>query len=222
MVYIIVLAAAWLIFHIGFRIRVVGRENLKKHKTKGFILAANHVSALDPVFIVTARFWGKKMIIFAKKELFEINGFLRWFFSQVGAVAVRGNKEEVETLAQTVEACKNGRGLFLFPEGTREKEGHFLPIKSGLFVVAAQAEVDVIPCYIRYDTPDGKLHPFCRVWVVFGEPMPAEQFRMEGRRDMKKLRANKQALLNAWLAMDEQTGGTRAQTEKAAAEKSHE
>ena len=34
--------------------------------------------------------------------------------------------------------------------------------------------------------------------VVYGEPMPAAQFAMESRRDLKTLRANKQALLDAW------------------------
>ena len=52
-----------------------------------------------------------------------------------------------------------------------------------------------------YDTPDGKMHLFCRVRVIYGEPMPAEQFAMENRRDTKKLRANKQALLEAWERM---------------------
>lgn len=58
--------------------------------------------------------------------------------------------------------------------------------------------MDVVPCRILYDTPDGKMHLFCKVRVIYGEPMPAEQFAMESRRDTKKLRANKQALLDAW------------------------
>ena len=56
-------------------------------------------------------------------------------------------------------------------------------------------------CRILYDTPDGKMHLFCKVRVIYGEPMPAEQFAMESRRDTKKLRANKQALLDAWEKM---------------------
>jgi len=64
--------------------------------------------------------------------------------------------------------------------------------------LAAQAGVDVVPVRIRYDTPDGKMRLFCRVNVIYGEPMPAAQFAMESRRDMKVLRANKQALLDAW------------------------
>ena len=107
----------------------------------------------------------------------------------------------IGTYQNLVEACKNGKTLLIFPEGTREKEGKLLPPKSGLFVIAAGAGVDVVPCRILYDTPDGKMHLLCKVRVIYGEPMPAEQFAMESRRDTKKLRANKQALLDAWEKM---------------------
>lgn len=196
--YYILLPLAWLVFHIGFRVECVGRENLKKVQTGGCILAPNHVSAIDPVFVVITRFWGKRMVVFAKKELFEINALLTWFFRCMGALCVRGTRDELETIDKTVEVCKNGGTLLIFPEGTREKEGKLLPPKSGLFVIAAQAAVDVVPVRILYDTPDGKMRLFCKVKVIYGEPMPAAQFAMESRRDLKTLRANKQALLDAW------------------------
>jgi len=196
--YYILLPLAWLVFHIGFRVECVGHENLKKVQTGGCILAPNHVSAIDPVFVVITRFWGKRMVVFAKKELFEINALLTWFFRCMGALCVRGTRDELETIDKTVEVCKNGGTLLIFPEGTREKEGKLLPPKSGLFVIAAQAAVDVVPVRILYDTPDGKMRLFCKVKVIYGEPMPAAQFAMESRRDLKTLRANKQALLDAW------------------------
>lgn len=196
--YYILLPLAWLVFHIGFRVECVGRENLKKVQTGGCILAPNHVSAIDPVFVVITRFWGKRMVVFAKKELFEINALLTWFFRCMGALCVRGTRDELETIDKTVEVCKNGGTLLIFPEGTREKEGKLLPPKSGLFVIAAQAAVDVVPVRILYDTPDGKMRLFCKVKVIYGEPMPAAQFAMESRRELKTLRANKQALLDAW------------------------
>lgn len=201
--YYILLPLAWVLFHIGFRVECVGRENLKKVATGGCILAPNHVSALDPVFIVITRFWGRRMVVFAKKELFEINALLSGFFRWMGAVCVRGTREELDVIDKTVQECRAGGTLLIFPEGTREKEGRFLPPKSGLFVIAAQAAVDVVPVRIRYDTPDGKLKLFCKVKVVYGEPMPAAQFAMESRRDMKTLRANKQALLDAWEKLGE-------------------
>ena len=196
--YYIIVPLAWLVFNIGFRVRGEGRENLKKVGTKGCIIAPNHVSAIDPVFIVISRFWGRRMLVFAKKELFEINALLTWFFRCSGALCVRGTKDELEVIDRTVEACRAGETLLIFPEGTREKEGKLLPPKSGLFVIAAEAGVDVVPCRIFYDTPDGRMHLFCKVRVIYGEPMPAAQFAMESRRDMKVLRANKQALLDAW------------------------
>ena len=199
--YYILLPLAWIVFHIGFRVECIGRENLKKVRTNGCIIAPNHVSAIDPVFVVITRFWGRRMVVFAKKELFEINVLLTWFFRWMGALCVRGTREELDVIDQTVEACRNGGTLLIFPEGTREKEGKLLQPKSGLFVIAAGAGVDVVPCRILYDTPDGKMHLFCKVRVIYGEPMPAAQFAMEGRRDTKKLRANKQALLDAWEKM---------------------
>ncbi len=196
--YYILVPLAWIVFHIGFRVECVGRENLKKIETKGCILAPNHISAIDPVFVVITRFWGRRMVTFAKKELFEINGLLSWFFRCAGAVCVRGTKEELGIIDDTVAFCKEGGTLLIFPEGTREKEGTFLPLKSGLFLIAAQAEVDVIPVRIVYHTPDGKMKLFCKVTVHYGAPIPAGQFAMEGRRDIKKLRENKQLLLEKW------------------------
>lgn len=196
--YYILLPLAWIVLHVGFRVRAEGRDNLKKIRTRGYILAPNHISAIDPVFVIITRFWGRRMIVFAKKELFEINAFLSWFFRCAGAMCVRGTKEEAAVIDETVARCQNGESLLIFPEGTREKDGTFLQPKSGLFVIAAAAAVDVVPVRIHYETPDGKMKLFCKVRVVYGEPMPAAQFAMESRRDMKKLRANKQALLDAW------------------------
>ena len=58
---------------------------------------------------------------------------------------MRGTKDEMAVISQTVEACKQGKTLLIFPEGTREKDGKLLPPKSGLFVIAAEAGVDVVP-----------------------------------------------------------------------------
>ena len=128
--YYILVPLAWLVFHIGFRVRCEGRENLKKIGTKGCIIAPNHISAIDPVFVVIARFWGQRMTVFAKKELFEINAFLSWFFRCAGAVCVRGTKEEVSVIDDTVKKCQEGGTLLLFPEGTRVRRESSFPSRA--------------------------------------------------------------------------------------------
>lgn len=194
--YYILVPLAWLVWHIAFRIRVIGKENLIRDR--GFVLAPNHISAIDPVFVIVARFWGKRMRIFAKQELFEKNAFLTWFFRQAGAVAVRGTKAELAAVDNTIEECRAGSGLLIFPEGTRSKDGKIGSIKSGAFVVAAAAKVDMVPCRIIYDTPDGRMRLGCRVRVCFGKPIPAAALDLGERRDTKKLKAAKQLLADAW------------------------
>ena len=121
MVYVIVVPLAWLIWPLVFRIRVYGWENLPREG--GFIIAPNHISAIDPVFVVLARFWGKKMLILAKEELFEKSAFLRWFLLQVGAIPLARGKADTGALDEAVRDCRAGRGLLIFPEGTRTKTG---------------------------------------------------------------------------------------------------
>ena len=201
MLYYILVPLAWVLAHIVFRPQVIGRENLIKGR--GFILAPNHRSALDPVFIVLSDgyFWLHKMRIFAKKELFQGKPLLAWFLRQMGAVSVKNGRDDLSTLDNTIRECRTGRGLLLFPEGTRSKDGRLLPPKSGAFVVADQAEVDMIPCRILYDTPDGRLKLFCRIRICFGKPISAEQLALGEKRNMVKLRENKKMLTAAWEEM---------------------
>lgn len=201
MLYYILVPLAWVLAHIVFRPQVIGRENLIKGR--GFILAPNHRSALDPVFIVLSDgyFWLHKMRIFAKKELFQGKPLLAWFLRQMGAVSVKNGREDLSTLDNTIQECRTGRGLLLFPEGTRSRDGRLLPPKSGAFVVADQAAVDMIPCRILYDTPDGRLKLFCRIRICFGKPISAEQLALGEKRNMVKLRENKKMLTAAWEEM---------------------
>ena len=163
--YYILLPLAWIVFHIGFRVECIGRENLKKVRTNGCIIAPNHVSAIDPVFIVVTR-WGRRMVVFAKKELFEINALLAWFFRCCGAVCVRGTKDEMAAIEQTVEKCRNGETLLIFPEGTRYKgeEGGVGEFKNGAFRIAVKTGVPVVPVAVTgaralFENNGNRCHP---------------------------------------------------------------
>ena len=219
MLYYILVPLAWVLAHIVFRPQVIGRENLIKGR--GFILAPNHRSALDPVFIVVSDgyFWLHKMRIFAKKELFQGKPLLAWFLRQMGAVSVKNGRDDLSTLDNTIRECRTGRGLLLFPEGTRSKDGRLLPPKSGAFVVADQAAVDMIPCRILYDTPDGSLKLFCRIRICFGKPISAEQLALGEKRNMVKLRENKKMLTAAWEEMGREYAFSRCMQANAEKEK---
>ena len=182
----------------GVSLSVEGLENIPKDTACVFV--GNHRSYYDIPLLLASL--DKPHGILAKEELEKIPLLNRWM-KLLGCVFVQRDdlRASVRALNDATAIVESGRSFVIFPEGTREKDGKLLPPKSGLFVIAAGAGVDVVPCRILYDTPDGKMHLFCKVRVIYGEPMPAEQFAMESRRDTKKLRANKQALLDAWEKM---------------------
>ena len=201
MFYAFVVTGAWLLWHLGFRIQVIGKENLPKDG-RGFVLASNHISAIDPVFIVIARYWGKRMLIMAKDELFHINPLLSWMFRNVGVFGVERGKGDTKVVEQAIEKVKKGQGMLIFPEGTRSKTGEVGKVKSGAFVVASQAGVEMIPCRIIYQ--HGTMKLFSRVRVCFGKPIPAEHLDLGEQKSAAKLRAAKQELLEAWEALYDQ------------------
>ncbi len=201
MFYCIIVTGAWLVWHLVFGIKVIGKENLPKGK-QGFVLAPNHISAIDPVFVVISRFWGKRMLIMAKGELFHINPLVSWMFRHVGVFGVERGKGDTGAVDDAIEKVKKGQGLLIFPEGTRSKTGEPGKIKSGAFVVASAAQVDMIPCRIIYR--HGKMRLFSRVRVCFGKPIPAEKLDLGEHKSAAKLRECKTLLSDAWEELYQQ------------------
>ena len=138
MFYCFIVTAAWLVWHIGFRIRVIGRENLPKEG--GFVLAPNHISAIDQVFVVVARFWGKRLLIMAKEEILQVNPVFTWMFRHVGVVGIERGRGDVNVVDELIGDVQKGQGLLIFPEGTRSKTGQVGKVKSGAFVIARPHE----------------------------------------------------------------------------------
>ncbi len=162
-----------------------------------------HLSAIDPVFVVLARFWGRRMIVLGKEELFEVNPFVTWFLRHVGVVPVHRGKGDTAVVQQAIRQVQAGQGALIFPEGTRSKDGQPGRLKSGAFVIASEAAVDMIPCRIIYK--GGKMRVFGRCTVVFGPPIPAEKLALGEARSAAKLRACKELLLAEWQRLYEET-----------------
>lgn len=190
MFYWIVLSGAWVLWHLAFRIKVVGKENMIHDR--GFVMACNHVFAIDPVFLVLARFYGKRMVIMGKEELFEIHPLLTWFLKRVNVIPVHRGKGDTGVVERAIEDVKRGHGLLIFPEGTRSKDGNLGRLKSGAFVVADAANVDILPCRIIYK--GGKIKPFGRVTIVVGKPIPAEKIALAEEKSAARLRECKTLL----------------------------
>lgn len=132
----------WCIFKAWNRVELRASE---KVPAQGFILAANHVSYLDPpVLSVVFR---RPITFLAKEELFRIPVFRR-IITWLNAVPVAG-ESDFRTLRAIVKRLRAGEIVLIFPEGTRSRTGDMSSdVKSGVAFLAHAAGVPVVPCYI--------------------------------------------------------------------------
>lgn len=161
---------------IAFKVEVSGTENLPKEN--GFILASNHLTDFDPLFIAIKI--KRQLNFMAKAELFKnkIGGAI---IKGLGAFPVERGTGDSSAIDKAVETVKSGNVLAIFPEGTRSKDGELKRFKSGAIVVASQTGADIIPTsvYIK-DICDGKKIGFrSRVVVKYGKLIPNEELKID-------------------------------------------
>ncbi|MBQ3575535.1 MAG: 1-acyl-sn-glycerol-3-phosphate acyltransferase [Clostridia bacterium] len=155
-------------FAIAFPHRVYGRENLPKEG--GFILCANHMNAIDPLYICSQIPLRRKIHFLAKKELFA-KKFTKWFFTHLHAIPVDRGAADLSAIRSALKSLKEGYGVGIFPQGTRSKTNERMPMLSGVSMIAMRSDCPIIPCFI-----DGPYGPFKRVNVYFGKPIDREPF----------------------------------------------
>ncbi len=175
-----------------YKIEYVGTENIPENG--GFILASNHVNALDPVFIAIGM--KKRQLHFmGKKELFE-NPIIKAALSSLnGFPIVRGGADS-EALNYAIKIVKEGYVLGIFPEGTRSKDFKPARAKSGVAVIAKAAQADVVPVSIY--TSD-EMKKGTKLTIRFGEVIPYEKLGLSDESSREEIRGAAQ------LVMDEIT-----------------
>lgn len=188
--YYFVFCIAQVVVRILYPVRALGKENLPAAKgTKGLVYAPNHISAVDPLFLLMARGLRPKMLIMGKEELFKISGILNFFWAVAGCFAIERGAGERSVVEDAMHEVQQGRDLLIYPEGTRSKTGEIGRIKSGAFVVAMEAQAQIVPVLTWYKA--GKPKPFQRCTIVFGKPLTLQQLGIAGPRSAKALREAK-------------------------------
>lgn len=165
-------AWSWLILRTtGVRIRVEGLGRLPRDSACVFV--SNHQSIYD----IPILFWSLpfQLRIIAKASLgrFPVLG---WHLRCTGHLLVDRGRAGAGTLAQVAALMAGGRSLVVFPEGTRSRDGRVGPFKRGLFLMAIEAGLPIVPVSIagsRHVMRKGRLMT-CpgEVEVVVHEPIP--------------------------------------------------
>ena len=137
--------ARMLLWLASTRVEVIGRENVQIDKPHIFM--ANHQSDFD-ILIVLAYIPGQFRWI-AKKELFKIPVFGK-AMRNAGYIEIdRQNHEKaLKSLEEAARKIREGKSVVTFPEGTRSKDGTVKPFKQGMFHLAIESGVPIIPISI--------------------------------------------------------------------------
>jgi len=131
------------VLKLFFRFGVKGRENIPPRG--GFIIASNHASFFDPPIIGCA--FSRPTGFLAKRELFD-NAFLRWYLPKVNTIPVNRGSFDIKALRRTIQEIAEGRGMLVFPEGTRTTDGELKEPEKGIGFLVDRCQAPVIPAYI--------------------------------------------------------------------------
>lgn len=171
------------VFKIYFNLSFEGRENIPKDGSN--IFASNHRSYTDPVLIALPT--RVPCSFMAKEELFEQNILFKWLITAFGAFPVTRGKGDTAAIDLSMDRLNKGRNLVIFPEGTRSKDGKVGKGKTGVALIAAMAQVPVVPVGINFE---GKLKFRKKIVVRFGKPINPEELHVGSTnpRDLKILK----------------------------------
>jgi 1-acyl-sn-glycerol-3-phosphate acyltransferase len=177
------------ILNILFRPWVRGSENVPKRG--GAVLASNHLSFVDSIFLpLKVR---RPVTFLAKSDYFTGKGFkgalIRWFFKSTGQLPIdrSGGKASEDSLNTGLGVLERELLLGIYPEGTRSPDGQLYRGRTGIARMILEAQVPVVPVAM-IDTekvqPLGAKYPkIHRVGVKFGEQLDFSRFAgMEGER----------------------------------------
>ncbi len=176
------------IYYGFYNVKVEGRENLPKKS--GFIIASNHRTFADPPLLAVTSMCAKFSFV-AKEELFR-NPFFGWLIRKLGAFPVERGRGDMKVISDSVERLREGRNLVIFPEGTRSKDGKLGKGKTGVALIAARSEAEVVPAAIIFE---GKLRFRKKVIVRYGKPIGRNELALSEEFNPKELKPIKQRIM---------------------------
>jgi 1-acyl-sn-glycerol-3-phosphate acyltransferase len=169
---------------LPFLRRVHGLKRLRPGQR--YLFVANHTSLLDTI-LLGAVFWHSgnyPILTLGDKNVWNASWIRRLLSRRIGFLLERGklNPNRVRELHSFGRQSKT-LNLVVFPEGTRGDGINVAECQPGIYFIAQEARVPIVPVFIEnmhlVSTKNGRFHPiagFRKVEVHFGEPIPPEKY----------------------------------------------
>ncbi|HAV90286.1 MAG TPA: 1-acyl-sn-glycerol-3-phosphate acyltransferase, partial [Eubacterium sp.] len=100
-------------------------------------------------------------------------------------------KAGLKTILQAIDYAKNGTSIFIFPEGTRSKDGTVAEFKAGSFKIAEKSGVPVIPvAFYNTESIFEKQKPYikaAKVTMEYGDPIYIDELPKEEKKKVNEM-----------------------------------
>ena len=167
-------------------VEVRGYENIPQDRPVLYV--GNHRSYFD--ILVGYTTVPGRMGFVAKKETAKIPLLSKWMLNVNCLFLDRNNiKEGLKTILAGIEKVRRGVSVWIFPEGTRNKNeqlSDLLPFKEGSLKIAEKSGCPVVPVAIKGTAEVFEKHiPFIcpsHVVIEFGEPFIVKELDPENRK----------------------------------------
>jgi 1-acyl-sn-glycerol-3-phosphate acyltransferase len=171
-------------FGLPYLRRLHGLERLQPRQN--YLFTANHVSLLDTI-LLGGLFWRHgyyPILTLGDKRVWHASWLKRLLSNRTGFLMERG-KINPRRIAELQTFGRAGRefNLVVYPEGTRGDGTSVGSCQAGLYYVAQEARLPIVPVFIEnmqlVSTKTGGVHPITglrKVEVHFGAPVAPEKY----------------------------------------------
>jgi 1-acyl-sn-glycerol-3-phosphate acyltransferase len=151
-----------------------------------YLFVSNHVSLLDTILLggLCWRSGCYPILTLGDKNVWHASWIKKMLSSRIGFLVERGklNPNRIGEL-QTFGRCGKEFHLVVFPEGTRGDGVHVATPQPGIYFIAQEARLPIVPVFIEnmqfVSTKTGRFHPLGglrKIEVHFGEPIAPEKY----------------------------------------------
>lgn len=125
------------------------RVDPRLSSVRSSVIVCNHQSYLDPLLFI-ATFKKHKTIV---KNTFFLVPVFGWFMKKNGYIPSSANGKYMALVLKHLSEMKNyldsGGNLFIFPEGTRSRNGQLNDFNKGAFSIADQSRAPLVIAYVK-------------------------------------------------------------------------
>lgn len=157
----------YLPLRIFFPAKVIRKNEFPKEEK--LITISNHLSWKDVIYV--GLYMPRYRHFIAKKEICD-KRIGRFVTKAFGAIPIDRGKTDLHGMRTIISTLKNGEGIGIFPEGTRNKTGDDLQeVKSGVVMFAVKSDTPIVPVMIYKKTKF-----FRRNYIYIGEKFDLSEF----------------------------------------------